>query len=170
MKRREFIRNSMLFSASTFMVPVIGCSSAGSNKSPFEMLASLQLTDFEDEQDESPLLFQNKNNSYLTTLRRMEYPSDKEIVSLFKLENGNWIEQNPVTKAAGSYEAISADCHVKGQPAVAWVAINNDQWVINVSTPNNGDLQTPIQISDPLKRSINPVVKHSLIAQGYPRR
>lgn len=72
MKRREFIRNSMLFSASTFMVPLIGCSSAASNKSTFEMLASLQLTDFEDEQDESPLLFQNKNNSFLTTLRRVE--------------------------------------------------------------------------------------------------
>ena len=84
MKRREFIRNSMLFSASTFIVPTIGCATGEKNTKPFEILASLQLTDFEDEQDESPLLFQNKNNSFLTTLRRMEYPSDKEIISLFK--------------------------------------------------------------------------------------
>ncbi len=166
MKRRKFIRNSMLFSASTFMVPVIGCSSKGSNQIPFEMLASLQLTDFEDEQDESPLLFQNKNNTFLTTLRRMEYPSDQEIISLFKLENGNWKEQNPVTKTAGSYEAISADCHLNGEPAVAWAAINDGQWLINVSTRENGNFSTPVEISDPLKRSINPVVK-AVSADSY---
>jgi len=149
----------MLFSASTFMIPAIGCSSAGSNRTPFEILASLQLTDFDDEQDESPILFQNKNDSYLTTLRRMEYPSDKEIISLFKFENGNWQEQHPVTKEAGSYEAISADCHVNGEPAMAWVAIKDGQWIINVSTVSNENFQAPIEISDSLKRSINPVIK-----------
>ncbi len=123
------------------------------------MLASLQLTDFDDEQDESPILFQNKNNSFLTTLRRLEYPSDKEIITLFKLEKGNWKEQNPVTKKEGSYEAITADCHKDGNPAIAWVEIKNDQWIINVTTQENGNFLTPVQVNDPSKRSINPVIK-----------
>ena len=159
MQRRKFIRNSMLFSAATFLVPTVGCTSAGVYRKNFEMLASLQLSDFEDEQDESPMLFQNKNNTYLTTLRRLEYPSDKEIISLFKLENGNWKEQKPVTKTAGSYEAISADCHKNGNPAIAWSEIKNEQWIINASIQENERFSTPIQVSDPKKRSINPVVK-----------
>ncbi len=159
MERREFIRNSMLLSASTFIVPGIAYASAKNSQNPFKMLLSLQLTDFDDEQDETPILFQNKNNAYLTTLRRMEYPSDKEVISLFKLENGTWIEQNPVTGKPGSYETISADCHKDGNPAIAWAAINDEQWVINVSIEKNGNFTAPIEISDPSKRSINPVIK-----------
>lgn len=159
MERREFIRNSLLLSASTFLVPTIGCSSKTNQNEPFKMLASLQLSDFEDEQDESPLLFQNKNNSYLTTLRRIEYPSDKEIISLFKLENGNWKEQNPVTKVAGSYEAISADCHKNGKPAITWAEIIDGKWIIKASIQKEDEFLDPIQISDASKKSINPVIK-----------
>ena len=36
MKRREFIRNSMLFSASTFIVPTIGCATGEKNTKPFD--------------------------------------------------------------------------------------------------------------------------------------
>jgi len=166
MERRKFIRNSLLFSAATFLVPSIGYTSNGFGRKNFEMLKSLQLSDFEDEQDESPMLFQNKDNSYLTTLRRLEYPSDKEIISLFKLENGNWIEQNPVTKNPGSYECISADCHKNGNSAVAWAEIKNEQWLINVSIQKNGEFSIPIQVSDLNKRSVNPIVK-AVSASSY---
>tara|TARA_B100000809_G_scaffold264243_1_gene319557 strand:- start:11093 stop:13600 length:2508 start_codon:yes stop_codon:yes gene_type:complete len=159
MIRREFIRNSLLLSASTFLLPSIGYSLNRFDGNNFEMLKSLQLSDFEDEQDESPMLFQNKSNSYLTTLRRLEYPSDKEIISLFKLENGNWKEQSPVTKTPGSYECISADCQKDGLPLVAWAEVKNEQWVINASIQNNGGFSSPVEISNVSKRSINPIVK-----------
>lgn len=159
MKRRKFLKNSLLFSTATFAVPSIGCSFADGNRVPFKMLASLQLTDFEDEQDESPILFQNKNDTFLTTLRRLEYPSNKEIISMFKWENGNWKEQNPVTKSVGSYESISADCNKDGNPAVAWAEIKNGQWTINVSTQENEGFKTPVEISNPSKQSINPIIK-----------
>ena len=166
MQRREFIRNSFLVSATTFLVPTIGYSSNGFDRKNFEMLRSLQLSDFEDEQDESPMLFQNKNDSYLTTLRRLEYPSDKEIISLFKLEKGNWKEQNPVTKTPGSYECISADCHKDGLPIVTWAEVKNDQWIINASIQINGEFSSPVEISDASKRSINPIVK-AVSANSY---
>jgi hypothetical protein len=159
MRRREFIRNSLLFSTATFLAPTFGCSSVMRESVPFTMLKSLQLSDFEDEQDESPMLFQNKGNSYLTTLRRLEYPSDIEIISLFKLENGNWKEQDSVTKTAGSYEAIHVDCHKEGNPAVAWTEISDGQWIINVAVQKNGEFAIPSALSDPAKRSINPVLK-----------
>ncbi len=166
MRRREFIRNSLLFSTATFLVPTIGCSSVVNESVPFTMLKSLQLSDFEDEQDESPMLFQNKGNSYLTTLRRLEYPSDKENISLFKLENGNWKEQNPVTKNQGSYECISADCHKDGLPIVTWAEVKNNQWIINASIQINGEFTSPVEISDASKRSINPMVK-AVSANSY---
>lgn len=159
MKRREFVRNTLLFSASTFLVPYAGFTSELERKKSFEMLQSLQLTDFEDEQDESPILFQNKENAYLTTLRRLEYPSDKEIISLFHYQEGTWKEIAPVTKEAGSYEAISADCHRKGKAAVAWTDITNGQWTVQVALQDKNGFAAPVRLSDASKKAINPVVK-----------
>ena len=159
MRRREFIRNSLLVSASTFLVPRTGFSSTLMDEKTYKMLQSLQLTDFEDEQDESPILFQNKQHSYLTTLRRLEYPSDKEIISLFEYQDGNWVETDPVTKEAGSYEAVSADCHRKGKPAVAWTELKEGSWTIQVALQHKKNFGTPHQLSDPKKKSIHPVVK-----------
>ena len=159
MKRREFIRNTVLFSTSTFLWPGFEHHALLAKPVVAKMLESFQLTDFEDEQDESPILFQNKSNTYLTTLRRLEYPSDKEVISLFKYANGGWKEQNHVTKAEGSYEAIHADCHLNGHPAIAWTEIVDDLWIIKVSMEKNGGFSNPVTLSDPSKRSINPVVK-----------
>ncbi|MEQ9286147.1 MAG: DUF3604 domain-containing protein [Cyclobacteriaceae bacterium] len=159
MKRRTFIRNSALLSASTFLLPAWSCSAVRSKSNMFEALESLQLSDFEDEQDESPILFQNKSNTYLTTLRRKEYPADKEIISLFRWNKGQWEEQNPVTSKEGSYEAVTADCHSDGLPAVAWAEIENGSWTIKVTIQSNGNFPRPTAISQPSKRSINPVVK-----------
>ena len=159
MKRRSFLRNSALVSASSFLVPTLSCTTANQKGTGFKPLESFQLTDFEDEQDESPILVQNRSNTYLTTLRRKEYPADTEIISLFEWRNGNWIEQEPVTSVAGAYEAISADCHWDGEPAVAWTELIDGQWLIKASIRTNGKFSEARPLSDPSKRSINPVVK-----------
>lgn len=159
MKRREFIRNTSLLSASTFILPSMGINPLIDKAEKFKMLESLQLTDFDDEQDENPLLFQNKSNTYITTLRRLEYPADQETISLFKYSKGKWVEQKPVTEKPGSYEAIHADCHLLGKPAIAWVEIENNQWIIKASIEHKNSFSNPVTVSDPSKRSINPVIK-----------
>lgn len=59
MKRRKFVKNTSLFSASTFLLPSVALSGGMAAKSGIKMLDSVQLTDFDDEQDECPILFQS---------------------------------------------------------------------------------------------------------------
>lgn len=159
MRRREFLKNSALFSASTFLYPIETSGAETGVKDLFHPLASLQLTDFEDEQDESPILLQNRKDMFLTTLRRREHPSEKEVISWFRLVDGKWQEQSPVTPAKGAYEAVSADCHPDGSPGVAWTEIDGDRWRIMAAVMTGGTFPAPAQVSDAAKRSINPVIK-----------
>lgn len=147
-----------MLSASSFLLPTIGCGSYKERKAPFQPLSSLQLTDYQDEQDESPLLFQNKSNTYLATLRRKEYPADSEIISLFEWKKDRWEEQQPVAEE-GAYEAISADCHPDGQPGVAWTEIKDGKWLIKATIRKESQFTPSVLISNPAKRSINPVIK-----------
>ena len=43
-----------------------------------------------------------------------------------------------MTNVAESYEAIHADCHAGGFPAVAWTEITNNKWIIKVSMEDEG--------------------------------
>lgn len=161
MKRRIFLKNSALFTASSFFLPAMSFKNCVNGVSAYSPLNSYQLTDFDDEQYENPILIQNKTHTYLTTLRRKEYPADTEIISLFEWENENdtWVEREPVTQIEGHYEAITADCDKDGYPAVAWTEITNNQWMIKASLQKDGLFQEPFLISNPEKRSINPVIK-----------
>jgi hypothetical protein len=159
MQRRSFIKNAALASASTFLLPSLSCSTSKKVRMAFTSLDSLQLSDFYDEQDESPILVQNKNDSFLLTLRRKEYPSDKEVITFFRKQKENWTEESLITADGGSYEAVHADCHPEGKVGVAWTEISNDQWQIKVAIQEENGFSTPILISDSSKRSINPVIK-----------
>lgn len=149
----------MLFSASAVLVPRLGFSQVAQEAQPFKVLKDLFLTDFCHEQDESPILFGNRKKSWLTTLRRLEYPENREIISLFALEDGNWKEVSPVTPEPGLFEAIAADCTPDGEPLVVWTEIRNGQWLIQASQGIAGKFQPAVTLSDPQRRSINPVVK-----------
>lgn len=158
MRRREFIRNTALLSASTFFVPALSSRARGGAGGAYEPLQSLQLTDFSDEQDENPILFGNRTETFLVTLRRRSHPSDHEVIPLFRLEGDTWRELPPVV-GEGCYEAVSADCHPDGAPMVAWTAIEAGRWVIRAALRDGEGFGSAAPISDPSKRSINPVVK-----------
>jgi hypothetical protein len=158
MKRRQFLKQTALFSASAALMPRLGYSQAKTPR-PFELVNHMYLTDFCHEQDETPILFGNRQRSWLTTLRRLEYPEHREIISLFELEGGNWKEANPVTAEPGQFEAISADCAIDGEPLVTWTEMRNGQWLIQAALWGYGKFQSPVTLSDPRRRSINPVVK-----------
>ena len=117
------------------------------------------MTDFESTQDESPVLFGNHQDSWLATLRRLDFPEEKEIISLFRLEGDTWAEISPVTAEPGQYEALTADCFPGGNPLVAWTEIRNHEWLIRAAIGTNGVFQQAITISSPDHRAINPVVK-----------
>ncbi|MFY0653444.1 MAG: DUF3604 domain-containing protein [Cyclobacteriaceae bacterium] len=159
MQRRRFLINTALFTASSFLLPSLGHSRHKSKRLAFTGLESQQLTDFYDEQDESPILVQNNKDSYLLTLRRKEYPSDKEVITFFKKQDDGWVEEQAVTKEDGAYEAINADCHPEGKVAVVWTQITNGQWQIKAAIQGEQAFSSPFLISDPSRRSINPVIK-----------
>jgi hypothetical protein len=119
----------------------------------------LCLTDFCHEQDEAPVLFGNRQRSFLTTLRRLEYPENREIISLFELEGGNWKEAKPVTTEPGQFETISADCAAEGEPLIAWTEMRDGHWLVQAAVRNHRKFQPPVTLSDLRRRSINPVVK-----------
>lgn len=166
LKRRQFLKRTALFSAASVLLPRLGMSASIQGSQPFKVLQDLYLTDFSDEQDESPILFGNSHHSWLTTLRRLEYPENREIISLFTLRDGTWKEVAPVTPKQGEFESVAADCHEHGEPLVAWTEIRDGQWLIQASRGNHGEFLPAVTISDPKRRSINPVVK-AVGAHGY---
>jgi len=159
MNRRQFLRSTVCLSASAVLLPREAFSGPLGVALPYQRLEQLFLTDFKDEQDESPIVLGNGRHQWLTTLRRMDFPADQEVISWFSLQEGTWKEMPPVTPAPGRYEALTAACAPLGEPLVAWTEIENDAWVIKAATAQNQRFGPAVTVSTPAQRSINPVAK-----------
>lgn len=167
MKRRSFIKHGALLSAGSLLTQRIcarevrtqACSQSIGDFGLFQLLERSSLTDFESAQDEEPILFGNQKDSWLATLRRLDYPEDREIISLFRLDGDNWIETNPITAEPGQYEALTAACYPGGSPIVAWTESKNHEWLICTAMERHGIFQEAVTISNPSHRAINPGVK-----------
>jgi hypothetical protein len=158
MNRRQFLRSTALISASAAIFPGVPFAASLNGDSPYQRLDHLYLSDFDAEQDEGPILLGNGRQTWLTTLRRKDYPASEEIVSCFSLNGETWKETSPVA-AAGQYEAVAATCADGGEPIVVWTAIENYRWLIKAAIAKRQKYQPAVTVSDPAQRSINPVVK-----------
>ena len=159
MKRREFIKTSLGLSAVGAMWPARGFSQDIKDQFSIQHLNHFSLTDFAGAQEEAPVLFGNRRQSWLVSLRRMIYPEDKEMISLFQLENGSWKEASPVTSEPGQFEAVTADCAPDGEPLVAWTEMRGRQWLIRAALWKQGAFQPATTLNNPDQRAINPVAK-----------
>jgi hypothetical protein len=159
MKRRQFLKQSALTFSAAALFRRRGFSLAADAENPFALMNHFSLTDFEDAQDESPVLFGNRQSSWLATLRRLDYPEDREIISLYELKGTNWKESKPVTGEPGQYEAMTAGCAPEGDPVVAWTERKGQRWLIAASTWKYGKFQPAVVLSEPGRRAMNPVVK-----------
>lgn len=158
MNRRRFLKNTAIASASAAFLPRMVEASKTGDKAIYQKLDHHFLSDFESEQDEAPILFGNGRKTWLSTLRRKDYPANQEIVSCFSLDGNDWQETAPVTPA-GEYEAMTAACAEGGDPIVVWTELENGHWLIKASIAENSKFQAATAVSDPSQRSINPVVK-----------
>ena len=158
MKRRQFLKSAALFSTSAVLLPRASYAANVGEDAPYQQLDHLYLSDFDAEQDEGPILFGNGRHTWLSTLRRADYPADREIISCFSLNRETWKETDPVT-AAGQYEAVAATCADGGEPIVVWTGIENGRWLIKAAIARHQQFQPAVTVSNPEQRSINPVVK-----------
>ena len=158
MKRRQFLKSTALFSASAVILPRASFAASLGEDSAYRHLEHLYLSDFDAEQDEGPILFGNGRQTWLTTLRRKDYPVSQEIISCFSLNGKTWKEANPVT-AAGEYEAVTATCADGGEPIVVWTEFGQKRWLIKAAISERQMFQPAVTISNPAQRSINPIVK-----------
>jgi len=158
MNRRQFLKSTTLISASAVLLPRTHFAASVGGDSPYQRLDHLYLSDFEAEQDEGPILLGNGRQTWLTTLRRKDFPASQEVISCFSLDGEAWKETNPVT-AAGQYEAVAATCADGAEPIVVWTGIENHRWLIKAAIGKNQKFQPAVTISNPAQRSINPVVK-----------
>jgi hypothetical protein len=158
MNRRQFLKSTALFSASATILPRVPFAASLNGDSPYRRLDHLYLSDFDAEQDEGPILIGNGRQTWLTTLRRKDFPACQETISCFSLNGETWKETNPVT-IAGEYEAVAAACADGGEPIVVWTEIENHRWLIKAAIAKGQKFQPAVTISAPAQRSINPVVK-----------
>ena len=158
MNRRQFIKNTTLASTSAAFLPRSVFAASGGDFKPYQRLDHLYLSDFDAEQDEAPVLLGNGRQTWLTTLRRKDFPADEEMISSFILDGEAWKEADPVS-SAGQFEAVSATCANGGEPIVVWTEIEDGRWLIKASIGANQKYQAAVTVSDPAQRSINPVVK-----------
>lgn len=159
MKRRQFLRQSALTFSAAALFGQRGFALTADAEHPFALLNHFSLTDFDDAQDEGPILIGNGKSAWLVTLQRLDYPEDKERIALYELEGGNWREAKPVTAEPGQFEALTAHCATGGDPVLAWTELKEGRWTIVASTGKNGSFETAVPISDPAHRAINPVAK-----------
>lgn len=157
MNRRQFIKDTSLFSASAAWLHRSSFAASLSGNSPYQRLEQLHLSDFDAEQDEGPILLGNGRQTWLATLRRKDYPASEEIISCFSLNGETWKETNPVV-GAGQYEAVAAACAGGGDPIVVWTTIEGQHWVIKAAIAKDRKFQAAVTLSNPAQRSINPVV------------
>lgn len=159
MQRRQFLRQSALTFSAAALFGRRGFSLTADAEHPFALLNHFSLTDFDDAQDEGPVLFGNGQSAWLATVRRMDYPADKETIALFELRDGNWQETPAVTPEGGQFEALTAACGDLGDPLLAWTELKDGRWTIVASTRREGRFEPAVTISDPTHRAINPVAK-----------
>jgi hypothetical protein len=158
MNRRQFIKTAALASASASLVSRLSPAAILQTTAPYQRLDQLYLTDFEAEQDEGPVLFGNGTRTWLTTLRRKNFPDGRELVSCFALDGKKWTETNPIAPQ-GEYEALTAACAPGGEPIAVWTDCGGGKFVIRAALGESGKFQPATAISDPAQRGINPVVK-----------
>ena len=133
MIRRDFIKNTSLLSLGFPALVNLSCSAVNSSL-PFELSTSLKLTNFDDEQEENPtLITDNNGKTWMVSLRRAAFPSDKEQVAFYHKEGDSWKEIENISIPEGYYEAPHAACAPKGEPLISWSEKNNDDWFINVA-------------------------------------
>lgn len=133
MKRRNFIKTTAVTSFGLSITSRSAFNSIRLDNTP-SLLDSFTLKGFESEREESPLVVSNaKGEMWLFSLRRLDFPQDEEIISMFKYDGKTWIEGNAVTNVPGQFENPVAACAKNGEPVVAWVEINKGKWQINVS-------------------------------------
>ena len=133
MKRRTFIRNIGILSATT-QLPTHSLFAHTGKSAPFQWVQGFTLKEFDDEHEEHPrLVTDNKGGNWLFSLRRFPYPENKEVISSFYLRDKNWVEQPPVTSSPGQYEYPVASCANGGNPMVAWTSIEDGKWSISVA-------------------------------------
>ncbi len=157
LKRREFIRAAGSMAAIAGIIPTLAFK--GINGLSEDNYQSFLLKGFEDEQEEYPSLVCNqKGDMWMFSLRRLQYPQDKELVSAFRFVGDAWLETDPVSKTEGHYEAPVAVCAADGLPVVAWCSIESDRWKINVSNYDGDGFSKPHQFKSKSGKPINPVL------------
>ncbi|GAH71444.1 unnamed protein product, partial [marine sediment metagenome] len=157
MKRRNFIKTTGTISALASLIPMTGFRSYLGNDT--SELQNFILQNYDAEQEESPsIVTDGKGNMWIFSLRRMSYPLDKESISAFSFNGGDWKEIEPVTASEGQYEAPVASCAQGGKPVVAWCEINSGNWQINVSALGKTGFEKPIKLKTKAGKPINPVL------------
>ena len=96
MERRNFIKNASSVILGTAIAPKFLTSAKGNGlplikKEVLPLLASdFSLTEFGGDQEENPCMVSNmKGDTWLFSLRRLAYPSEKELISCFHLGGKN---------------------------------------------------------------------------------
>ena len=157
-KRRRFIKSSAAATLAFSSISVIGCSAKQNNKL-ISVNESHVLKGFDDEQEESPSLAANGNGEmWLFSLRRISYPDNLELISVFYFNGQNWIESDPLTASPGQFETPVASCALGGKPIVAWTDIKEGEWVIKTSQMDVNSFTEPYTFRGILGKSINPVL------------
>lgn len=159
MKRRSFVKNIGMLSAAASFSAVLKTNTAYGSSSNFRLINSLSLKEFGDEHEEYPTLVSNqKGKSWLFSLRRLPFPKDKELISVFNFDGKSWDESKPVTSLAGKYEYPTASCAPGGSPAIAWTRIEEDNWNIEVSTATKNGFSDPVSFKPNSGKYIKPVL------------
>ncbi len=158
MKRRVFLKNIGAASALVMLSPRTFSQSLGKREILPSILSDFSLTESGRDQEECPTIVSNmKGDTWLFSLRRISYPSEKETISCFHFGGEEWEEQVPVTTAEGFYETPCASCAVGGDPVVAWIEINKDQhWDVYASSYKSGGFNSPVKVSNNPGKASNP--------------
>jgi hypothetical protein len=156
-KRREFIRvagsAALLAGLAPFHLQGRSVKVKGKGHEHFT------LKGFDDEQEEYPSMVWDKEGEvWMFSLRRLSYPQNSELVSAFRFSAGEWVEEAPVTKKAGMYEAPTAACAPDGRPLVAWSFLDSGNWNIQVSDFEGKAFSRPRTFKPASGRYINPVL------------
>ena len=158
MKRREFLKNTGILSATAALIPSLGYTAIPGNNNPATQ-QNFTLKGFDDEQEEYPSIVRDgSGNMWMFSLRRLSYPENSELISAFRYDGKSWIETDPVTKSEGQYESSVAACATGGKPVVAWTGIDAGSWTIKVSIFGKNGFEAPMHLRSKSGRDIEPVL------------
>ncbi len=162
MKRRNFVKNIGMLTASLSIPMGFKFNPNKLKQSNFNLKNSYSLKEFVDEHEEYPsLVTDHQGHSWLFSLRRLPYPENKEHISAFSFEGNTWVEKSPVTKLAGQYEYPTAACAPDGFPVIAWTSIDDANWNIEVSTATKNGFNDPVSFKPSSGKYIKPVLHTS---------